>query len=111
VLQKIGLMVFLSTVKKNTKRVEQPRKPAPGKRSNTGSSLSSTAPVDVFQSSGFQVYKTLLNEVSRKIDQWHAKNTFENQADQKKFFNDDDYVELDRSPTKFESSSGTSSDH
>ena len=74
--QKIGLMRFLSTVK---------------------------AKKNVFQSTGFQAYKTLLKKVSRKIDQWHGAEEI-----QEKFYNDGDYVELDRSPTKFESSSGSS---
>lgn len=46
-------------------------------------------------------YKRLLDKVSNKIDIWHhnsVKQTFEQ---------DEDYIELDKSPTRFDSSSSS----
>lgn len=44
-------------------------------------------------------YKGLLNKVSRKIDVWHE------QIGKEKFQNDNDFVEDECSPSKFETSS------
>lgn len=80
-------MLFLS-------RMKQHSPPAAGQKTlNTNTN-----------SPEFQEYKTLLNKVSRKIDKWHERTSV---PDMKKgtFENDGDYVEIDNSPSKFESSS------
>lgn len=61
-------------------------------------------------------YKTLLNKVSKKIDKWHEKNqrmvAIEDpaQLSHRKFSRDEDYIEIDHSPTNFESSSSDNED-
>jgi len=50
--------------------------------------------------SAFFRYKKLVNKVSNKIENW-----YKNRANVREFFtNDDEFEELDRSPTKFETS-------
>jgi hypothetical protein len=44
-----------------------------------------------------------LDKVSLKIDKWHIKN--QNNKEELLFSKDEEYVELDRSPTNFETSS------
>lgn len=43
-------------------------------------------------------YKDLLNRVSDKIEDWHKKIIEKKDG---KFVNDDDFVEMQQSPTKF----------
>jgi soluble cytochrome b562 len=46
----------------------------------------------------FSDYKDLLNNVSNKIEDWHKKIIEKKDG---KFTNDDDFVEMQQSPTKF----------
>jgi len=55
---------------------------------------------DLATQSAFFRYKKLVNKVSKKIENWSK-----NRANVREFFtNDDEFEELDRSPTKFETS-------
>lgn len=74
---KIGMMLFLSNVSQSDNYVE---------------------------SSTFQDYKKLLKKVTFKIDKWYEKRQ-SGGINGEKFLKDEDFVELDQSPDKFESSS------
>ena len=74
---KIGMMIFMSNVSQAQNCFENPE---------------------------FQEYKNLLSRVTRKIEKWHSK--FGSKEMHKEFFaRDEEFIELDNSPTKFETSS------
>ena len=56
------------------------------------------------ENSTFQDYKQLLKKVTFKIEKWYEKRRSGGQNGEK-FLKDEDFVELDESPDKFESSS------
>ena len=57
-----------------------------------------------FENQEFQEYKNFLSRVTRKIEKWHGK--FGSSEMHKEFFaRDEEFIELDNSPTKFETSS------
>ena len=74
---KIGMMMFLSSVSHSE---------------------------NYFENSSFLSYKNLLNKVSNKIEEWHDKRQCKLEQLNERFVKDEDYVELDASPTKFDSS-------
>ena len=74
---KIGMLIFMSNVSQAQNYFENPE---------------------------FQEYKNLLSRVTRKIEKWHSK--FGSKEMHKEFFaRDEEFIELDNSPTKFETSS------
>ena len=57
-----------------------------------------------FDNTEFHDYKNLLSRVTRKIEKWH--NKYGKETMHKEFFaRDEEFIELDNSPTKFETSS------
>jgi len=56
-----------------------------------------------FESNSFQNYKKLLSKVTTKIEKWYDNRDI-GSLNGEKFLKDEDYVELDHSPDKFESS-------
>ena len=55
-----------------------------------------------FENSGFLEYKKHLQKVSYKIDKWYDKRQCDSELNHR-FAKDEDYVEIDESPSKFES--------
>ena len=55
-----------------------------------------------FENSSFQEYKKLLSKVANKIDKWHEKRQGDSELNEK-FSRDEDFIELEQSPSKFES--------
>ena len=74
---KIGMMMFLSSVSHSE---------------------------NYFENQSFLSYKNLPNKVSNKIEEWHDKRQCKLEQLNERFVKDEDYVELDASPTKFDSS-------
>ena len=74
---KIGMMMFLSSVSHSE---------------------------NYFENASFLSYKNLLKKVSNKIEEWHDKRQCKLEQRNERFVKDEDYVELDASPTKFDSS-------
>ena len=72
---KIGMMLFLSNVSHSE---------------------------NYFENSKFLEYKKRLNKVANKIDKWYDKRQCDSELYQR-FSKDEDYVEIDESPSKFES--------
>jgi hypothetical protein len=56
-----------------------------------------------FESEQFVNYKRLLQKVTNKIERWHEKT--EITGNKEHFEKDEEYIELDCSPTKFDTSS------
>ena len=56
-----------------------------------------------FDNKSFQDYKRLLQRVTNKIDKWYDKRQGDSELQNEKFSRDEDYVELDQSPSHFDS--------
>jgi len=62
-----------------------------------------------FDNNSFKAYKELLKKVTGKIEKWHDKRN-QDGLNGEKFLKDEDYVELDESPSKFDTCSENSDD-
>ena len=56
-----------------------------------------------FDNKSFQDYKRLLQRVTNKIEKWYDKRQGDSELLNEKFSRDEDYVELDQSPSHFDS--------
>ena len=77
---KIGMMLFLSNVSHSE---------------------------NYFENDWFKAYKQVLEKVTAKIEKWHDKRKLAG-LNGEKFLKDEDYVELDESPSKFDTCSESS---
>lgn len=94
-------MYFLSVVKDRIKRVPDPEREEPKRVVVLKQTKSAPKTLrQVKKQEEFVEYKRLLTKVSTKIEDWRRSMTLRKQS---KEFKDEDFVDLQPSPTKFHS--------